>query len=155
MIIVPNVRLAIAADARSIAEMSRDYIEHGLGWSWTRARVLGSIQDKSTNVAVMHEQEAVLGFGIMHYGQDRAHLALLAVAPKHRKRGLGAVVLVWLEKCAVIAGIECIRLEARCDNPGAIAFYEEQGYRQTGTARGYYSGSLDAVRLEKNLRSQL
>ena len=28
------VRLATLADADSIAAMSRDYIEHGLGWGW-------------------------------------------------------------------------------------------------------------------------
>ena len=27
-----------------IAEMSREYIEYGLGWSWTQARVLKAIQ---------------------------------------------------------------------------------------------------------------
>ena len=151
MIIIPNVSLAAPADARSIAEMSRDYVEYGLGWSWTPARVLKAIKDSATNVAVIREQGEVLGFGIMRYGEQRAHLTLLAVQPGQRKRGLGAVLVSWLEKSALIAGLERVQLEARADNPGAIAFYRDQGYQQAGSQPGYYRGEVDAVRLEKAL----
>lgn len=151
MILIPGVRLASPDDARSIAEMSREYIEHGLGWSWTRGRVLKAIFERSTNVAVVHEGGCVLGFGIMQYGERKAHLALLAVEAIHRNRGLATLLLSWLEKCAVVAGIERIQLEARSDNGIALAFYAKQGYRQTGTVPGYYHGVLDAVRLEKKL----
>jgi len=148
---MPHISLAAEAHARSIAEMSREYIEYGLGWSWTQARVIKAIHDGDTNVAVIRERGAVIGFGIMRYGEQRAHLVLLGVAPGHRKRGLGALMLAWLEKCAVAAGLERVQLEARADNPDAIGFYVEQGYGQVGTVPGYYRGAVDAVRLEKRL----
>lgn len=151
MIRIPNISLATALDARGIAAMSRQYIEYGLGWSWTRERVLKAIHDRETNVAVIHEQGSLLAFGIMSYGERKAHLVLLAVDPEHRNRGLGATVLAWLEKCANTAGLERIQLEARADNPGAIAFYGEQGYSSIGLVPGYYRGTVDAVRLEKTL----
>ena len=151
MILVPTVRLATPVDARAIAELSREAIEHGLGWTWTRDRVLKSIHDRSTNVAVADEQGCVLGFGIMKYGDDRAHLSLLGVQAIHRKRGVGSLLLAWLEKCAAVAGSERIGLEARSDNEIALAFYAQQGYRATGRASGYYHGLMDAVRLEKTL----
>ena len=151
MIIIPHVSLASEAEARVIAEMSRDYVEYGLGWSWTPSRVMKAIRDNATNVAVVREGGLVLGFGIMRYGEQKAHLTLLAVRPAERKRGLGAVLLSWLEKSAVTAGIERVQLEARCDNPVAIAFYRDQGYADAGTVRGYYRGEVDAVRLEKSL----
>ena len=154
MIVVPSISLAVPAHARRIAEMSREHIEYGLGWSWTQSRILKAIQDDSTNVAVVLERGALLGFGIMRYGEQKAHLVLLCVAPAHRNRGLGALLLNWLEKCAATAGLEHIQLEARADNPVAIYFYVEQGYRQTGTAPGYYGGVIDAVRLRKKLRLQ-
>ena len=147
----PHISLATAVHARSIAEMSREYIEYGLGWSWTQARVLKAIQDDSTNVAVVQDRTSVVAFGIMRYGEERAHLVLLGVAAGHRKRGLGGVLLGWLEKCAVTAGLERVQLEARADNPDAIAFYLEQGYGRAGTVPGYYRGAVDAVRLEKRL----
>lgn len=151
MIIIPSVRLATRVDARRIAEMSREYIEHGLGWSWTRERVLKAIYDRATNVAVAHEDDRVLGFGIMKYGEYKAHLALLGVDAVHRNRGLATTLLAWLEKCAVVAGNERIQLEARSDNALALAFYEKHGYQQIGNVRGYYRGVLDAVRMEKIL----
>ncbi len=151
MILVPTVRLAAPADARAIALLSREAIEHGLGWTWTRDRVLKSIHDRSTNVAVADEQGRVLGFGIMKYGDEKAHLSLLGVEAIHRKRGIGSLLLAWLEKCAVVAGNDRIGLEARCDNERALAFYAKQGYRPVGTVAGYYHGLMDAVRLEKAL----
>jgi ribosomal-protein-alanine N-acetyltransferase len=152
MILIPHVSLASPAHARCIAEMSREYIEYGLGWSWTQSRVLKAIHDKSTNVAVVREQEAILGFGIMRYGEQRAHLVLLGVHLEHRQRGLGALLLSWLEKCAVTAGLECIQVEARADNEAALAFYADQGFRRQGIVPGYYAGVVDAIRLEKALR---
>jgi len=151
MILIPHISLAAPAHARAIAEMSREYIEYGLGWSWTHARVLKAIRDEATNVAVVREQDAILGFGIMRYGERRAHLVLLGVHLDHRKRGLGALLLAWLEKCAVTAGLQHVQVEARADNQPALAFYQDQGYRQQGIVPGYYRGMIDAVRLEKAL----
>ncbi len=151
MIIVPSIRLATLGDSRLIAEMSREYIEHGLGWSWTETRVVKSIRDPATNVAVAHEDASVLGFGIMRYGERKAHLVLLGVRPARRKHGLGAQLLEWLEKCAATAGLERIEVEARADNPAALAFYRDQGFLEIGTVPGYYRGLVDAVRLSKSL----
>ena len=148
---VSRIRLASPDDAIRIAQMSRDHIEQGLGWRWTPSRVLWSIRDKSTNVAVIHERGGLVGFGIMQYGENTAHLALLGVRPTQRRRGLGTSLVAWLEKCALVAGIETIRVEARADNPRAIAFYREQDYRPSGTVAGYYQGTVDAVRMQKRL----
>jgi ribosomal-protein-alanine N-acetyltransferase len=154
MLVIPKVRLATQSDASGIAEMSRDFIEHGLGWSWTQLWVQKAIRDASTNVAVIQERGCTLAFGIMQYGDDKAHLALLGVHRAHRQRGLGAHVVSWLEKSAQTAGIWRIRVEARADNLGAIAFYLRVGYKAAGRLPGYYQGVLDAVRFEKHLWSQ-
>jgi len=147
----PAVRLATAHDAAMIAEMSRDYIEYGLGWSWTAGRVLAAIVDRATNTAVIGAGADIEGFGIMHYGDELAHLSLLAVRPNRQRRGLGTLLMQWLEKPAVAAGIQRIRLEARADNPHALGFYRKQGFRESARIAGYYRGTVDAVRLEKIL----
>jgi [ribosomal protein S18]-alanine N-acetyltransferase len=152
VIFIPLIRLATAADAVPIAEMSRQYIESGLGWSWTPARIAAAISDRSTNVALIDQPDGVLAFGIMHYAERSAHLALLAVDPAQRRRGIAARLVAWLEKCADTAGIERIRVEARSDNPEALAFYQKLGYVEVDRIARYYRGVLDAVRLEKTLR---
>src|SRR5678816_4611592 len=61
------IRLASADDALTIARMSRDLIEQGLGWSWTPLRVRRSIAEASTNVALALHGATPVGFGIMKY----------------------------------------------------------------------------------------
>src|SRR4051812_3275390 len=64
-----GIRLATPADAAAIAAMSRDFIEWGLGWRWTPARVQHAIRDRATNVAVLDVQSEPAAFGIMVYGE--------------------------------------------------------------------------------------
>lgn len=147
----PTIRLARPADALSIASMSRDWIEHGLGWSWTAGRVAQAIGDRATNVAVLEKDERLDGFGIMQYlDSDTAHLVLLAVSPVLRHQGRGRLLLRWLEQSAQVAGNTVIRLECRADNGNALAFYQRLGYRQVAMVSGYYEGRVDAVQLCKS-----
>jgi [ribosomal protein S18]-alanine N-acetyltransferase len=147
----PPIRLATRDDARAIAELSRTQIEHGLPWRWTPPRVQRAIGDAQTNVCVAAPDGRVIGFGIMIYADESAHLSLLAVDPAARRLGVGSALLQWLEQVARVAGMACIRLEARHDNAAALAFYRRHGYVQTGTVAGMYLGVADGVRLEKAL----
>jgi GNAT superfamily N-acetyltransferase len=149
MITDASVRLATPGDAEAIAAMSRDYIEHGLGWSWTLARVQHSIHDPDTNVAVVREGSSILAFGIMKYREEVAHLLLFAVRRSHQRQGIGSVVLRWLESVALASGATRIDLECRRDNCAGRNFYGEHGYHEHVISRGYYGGVKDAVRLEK------
>ena len=150
----PAIRLANAGDAHAVAVLSRDTIEHGLGWRYTPDRVLAAIRNRATNVVVVHARGCLLAGGIMEYGDNSAHLVLLGVQRTHRRRGLGRQVLTWLQACAITAGLETIRVEVRDDNPNALAFYQTQGYRVRDRVIGYYGGVLDAVRLAKSLGVQ-
>ena len=100
-----SLRLARPADATTIANLSRDLIEYGLRWRWTPMRVAASIRAPDVNVLVACVHDNIAGFAIMRYGDDDAHLDLLAVAPRYRRAGIGRQLLEWLEKCAVVAGI--------------------------------------------------
>jgi ribosomal-protein-alanine acetyltransferase len=146
-----QIRLARSADAPSIAAMSRDLIEVGLGWSWTEGRVLRSVIDANTNVAVAYDEDELVAFGIMKYRDEEAHLFLLAVRESHRRRGVGRALMAWLEQTATVAGIGVVYLEARSSNEAARAFYRELGYKEIKVVRGYYRGVEAAVRLAKDL----
>lgn len=143
------VRLAVPADAEAIAAMSREYIEHGLPWSWLPARVARAIRNPDTNVAVVGAPGALAAFGIMSYREDDAHLLLFAVHHGHRREGLGSGLLAWLEDVARAGGARRIRVEARWDNAAARNFYSEHGYHERALRKAMYSGRLDGVRLEK------
>ena len=134
-----------------IARMAKVLIEHGLPWSWTEDRVLNAIRHRETAVIVARDRRRVAGFAIMQFGDEHAHLSLLAVAPAYREQGLGRQLLEWLEACARTAGVFDVRLELRAGNDAARAFYETMGYVETGTIRAYYAGSEDATRMRRDL----
>jgi ribosomal-protein-alanine N-acetyltransferase len=147
----PELRLARMAEAPAIATMSRDLIEYGLGWRWTPLRVAASIRAPDVNVVVACIHGNLAGFAIMRYGDDDAHLDLLAVAPPYRRAGVGRRLLEWLEKCAVVAGIFKIDLEVRARNEGAQLFYRRVGYRPLAHLPGYYQGVETALRMGRDL----
>jgi ribosomal-protein-alanine N-acetyltransferase len=142
-----SFQLARLPDATTIAKMSRDLIEHGLGWRWTPKRVVASIQAANVNVLVARLDGHLAGFAIMRYGDHVAHLDLLAVAPRYRRAGVGRQLLEWLEKCAVVAGLIRVVLEVRARNEGAQRFYERMGYRTLVHLPGYYQGVEDGLRM--------
>jgi ribosomal-protein-alanine N-acetyltransferase len=146
-----SLRLARPADAAPIAVLSRDLIEYGLQWRWTSERVAASIGATNVNVLVARIHENIAGFGIMRYGDDDAHLDLLAVTPMYRRLGVGHQLLQWLEKCAVVAGIFNVALEVRAGNEAAQLFYKQIGYRELAHLSGYYQGVEAALRMGRDL----
>jgi [ribosomal protein S18]-alanine N-acetyltransferase len=144
--------LAAEPDALGIARMSRDLIETGLGWSWTATRVLRSIRDSETLVLVAREARRIIGFAIMDFGDEAAHLALLAVDPSHRRRGIGRDMFDWLRQSALTAGIAVIKLELRANNVEAQHFYRSLGFEEIGWTVGYYRRRETALRMALRLR---
>ena len=151
MIDACEIRLAMLCDAERIAVMSRDFIEHGLGWSWDAARVARRIRQPETNVVVAESGAELVGFGLMQYLDDQAHLLLFGVEPVYRRQGIGSGLLSWLETCAITAGIELIFLESRVSNTTGRGFYGAHGYRELAVMPRYYSGREDAVRMGKDM----
>lgn len=147
-----DIELARLGDAEDIAAMSRAYIEAGLPWRWTPVRVAASIRDAQTNVAVVRKEGRLVGFGIMAYRDDDAHLLLLAVRRPYRRAGVATALLTWLEQVAQVAGSARIVVEARRDNGPARCLYAEQGYQELSIEHAMYSGMADGVHLEKWLR---
>ena len=144
-----TIRLAEPRDAQAIATMSRDFIESGLGWKYDAPRVLRAIRDRETVAVVACEgggsagsskpgRGVINGFAIMEFGDERAHLVLLAVRPSHRRSGVGRRLVEWLLESARTAGIASIHLELRAGNDAARRFYRAMGFYETVLVPGYY-----------------
>lgn len=146
-----RIRLARPPDATRIAVMSRDLIEYGFVWKWTPMRVVRHIRNATSNVAAAWCDGNLAGFGIMAYADDEAHLLLFGVHPVYRRRGVGSMLLAWLEHTVSTAQLELIFLEARAGNTAARAFYRARGYRELAILPRYYSGREDAVCIGKDL----
>jgi ribosomal protein S18 acetylase RimI-like enzyme len=152
---MPNnikLRLARPADLFPISRMSRDLIESGLGWSWTPARVGREILSPESIVLTACHGDLVAAFAIMHFGDEIAHLNLLAVEPEFQRMGIGRRLVAWLETSAITAGIVTITLELRAENRAARHFYRSLGYRAVAVVPRYYRGRESALRMARPLR---
>ncbi|MDA1118064.1 MAG: GNAT family N-acetyltransferase [Proteobacteria bacterium] len=147
------VRLAGARDAQEIALMSRDLVESGLGWKYDAARVQQAIRDPETLAPVACDHGRVAGFAIMEFGEERAHLVLLAIRPTHRRMGIGRRLVEWLVESARAAGIASLHLELRTGNEAARGFYRALGFDETIVVPGYYRGRESALRMIRVLRA--
>jgi ribosomal-protein-alanine N-acetyltransferase len=148
-----TLQLADPEDAAVLAEMSRDMIESGLGWRYRTRSLRQLIADAETVALVARHGGAVAGFGIMKFGDERAHLVLLAVQPDARRRGIARRIVEWLVASAATAGVATIHVELRAGNAGAYALYRSLGFEETLRVPGYYSGRETAIRMLRLLRA--
>jgi ribosomal-protein-alanine N-acetyltransferase len=147
-----TLRFGRLSDAASVAIMSRELIESGLGWSWTPERVARSIRDPDTVTLIGADGARIIAFAIMHFGDEHAHLSLLAVRPAHQRTGIGTRLVDWLMESAQIAGIATVSLELRTSNDEARRFYLALGFTEAAYIPGYYRGRETAVRMVRELR---
>jgi [ribosomal protein S18]-alanine N-acetyltransferase len=153
------IRLAREDDAEIIARMSRDLIETGLGWSWTGQRVRKAIAHRDTLSLVACKETpagerrnaAPLAFAIAYFGDEQAHLNLLAVLPEHQRTGIGKRLVAWATESALVAGIRTVNLELRLRNAAGRSFYRALGFKDTALVPNYYRGVETAVRMSRDI----
>lgn len=94
----------------------------------------------------------MIGFAIMRFLEESAHLNLLAVDARYQRLGIGRRLMEWLEQSARVAGTFVISLEVRFNNQGARAFYRRLGYTELARIPRYYAGREAAMRMSRDLR---
>ncbi|MGR9089580.1 MAG: GNAT family N-acetyltransferase [Gammaproteobacteria bacterium] len=147
-----EIRLARPRDGDNLARMSRRLIEAGLPWwCWTPKRLGKAIRSPDTVGIIATVDRQLSGFAMMHFGDENAHLNLLAVEPALRRRGIGRELLAWLDDSCLVAGIRRITLEVRANNQPAIRFYENLGYVRGERIPRYYCGEEAALRMTRTI----
>lgn len=148
-----SLRLAEVRDAHELSLMSRDHIESGLGWKYDASRLLRTMRNPEAVTLVACAGGLLVGFAIMEFGEERAHLVLLAVRPTHRRTGIGRRLMNWLIDSARTAGIQSVHLELRASNEAARGFYRAMEFAETLLVPGYYRGKEPALRMLRMLRT--
>jgi ribosomal-protein-alanine N-acetyltransferase len=143
---------ARVTDAALLAAMAHEFVEAGLAPAWSTARIIRHVRHPDSVVLTARSGRSLAGFAIMRYADDAAHLNLLAVAPSHRRRGVGRRLVEWLEETALTAGTFIIGLELREGNDPARRFYRTLGYRESGQVPGYYQGVESAICMMRDVR---
>lgn len=149
------VEFAKTSDVVEIGNLSQHYVEHGLGWRYTPRRIKKLINNKTKNVVVARYDDKLVGFGIMTYERDQANLDLLGVKVSYRHRGIGTLVVNWLEEVGNLAGVYNVYVQVRKTNESAIKFYQKLNYLVIDEKKGYYQGKETAVIMCKNIRQMI
>ncbi|WP_267395830.1 MULTISPECIES: ribosomal protein S18-alanine N-acetyltransferase [unclassified Sphingomonas] len=109
------------------------------GEAWTRNQCLGVMAMPGVRVTLAQIDDEPAGFAMVRSVADEAELLLLAVDPRHRRRGIGTALLRGVIAEAKATGIADLHLEVRSSNE-AVALYKAQGFEKVGERRGYYRG---------------
>jgi ribosomal-protein-alanine N-acetyltransferase len=93
----------------------------------------------------------VIGYAITAVRQRRAELVSIAVRPKERGRGAGAVLMDSILRRLRRRGVTRFVLMVKITNLRAQAFYEKYGFRKFRRVRAYYEDGADGFLFVKLL----
>ncbi len=72
----------------------------------------------------------VVGTAIGGYDGHRGWIYSVAVAPEHRHRGIGSMLVRQVEAALVARGCLKLNLQVRTTNASVLAFYEKLGFQR-------------------------
>jgi ribosomal-protein-alanine N-acetyltransferase len=138
----------VADDLDGVMVVMTAAFDPAFGEAWTRSQCAGILQMSGVSLMLARNtQGAPLGFALFRTIAAEAELLLLAVAPQHRRRGVGRRLLDAFVERAANAGAQRVHLEVRDGNP-AVSMYQAAGFAAAGRRRGYYRGEthqIDAI----------
>lgn len=102
------------------------------------ARIFSPGEGGPRRVALVLEEEAVVGFIVAHVFGPEWEIENVAVAGPARRRGLAARLLGELMDLARRQGASSVFLEVRESNAAARALYEKWAFVEAGRRRSYY-----------------
>ncbi len=120
---------------------------------WSEKSLELLLGERGVGFAILLEGE-VAAYGGMMTVLDEGQITNIAVAPKHRRKGLGREILRALESYAEENGIILLSLEVRASNGAARGLYSAAGWSEAGIRKNFYRlPAEDAVIMTKALRN--
>jgi len=124
-------------------------------YPWTRGNFADSLGSGYDCWTVRDAAGELVGYYLLMYALDEAHLLDVAVAAKRQGEGLGRRLLDQLAGRARSQGMTSILLEVRPSNERALEVYRRHGYIHIGRRKGYYpagpEGREDAIVMRLDL----
>jgi [ribosomal protein S18]-alanine N-acetyltransferase len=105
---------------------------------WSEKAFQNELINPQSNFLVALGDGNVVGYGCYWRCIDEAHITNVAVAPEHRRAGIGRRIMIELLNQARDEGLLCSTLEVRASNEAAIQLYEKLGYKTVARRKGYY-----------------
>ncbi len=114
------------------------------------------VRSNSATTSIAEEDGAMAGFAIVELSAQSdgavAYIVTIEVLPSFRRRGVGGELLGRLEDAARAATAMALWLHVDAENAGAMALYEEHGYRCIGREENFYAARRPALVYRKLLK---
>lgn len=136
-ITVAGVEPGTSEDLDAVMEVMEAAFGDRFGEAWTRSQCAGILPMAGVSLMLTRDGGAPVGFSLFRSVMDESELLLLAVAPQHRRRGIGRGLLQHFLERARTDGATRAHLEVRDGNP-AIEMYRGAGFTPIGRRRNYY-----------------
>jgi ribosomal-protein-alanine N-acetyltransferase len=122
--------------------------------AFSKKQIAQLITDYNSISLIARENGEVAGFIVGVVYPDRkavnGHILTIDVSPKHRRKGIGRMLLQEMENIFAHKGVQASLLEVREDNAAAISLYRKLGYKEMGRLENYY-GNAHGIYLKKIL----
>ena len=105
---------------------------------WSADSFLRVLESENDIYLVAVEENEILGYCGLWGVIDEGQITNVAVAEKHRRRGIAKKLLCELMKEAVERRFTEFTLEVRVSNAPAIALYHQLGFREEGIRKDFY-----------------
>jgi ribosomal-protein-alanine N-acetyltransferase len=112
---------------------------------WTREMYLAELNNTGVSyfyVARLPDRR-IVGFCSFWRVLEELHINNLAVAPNHRRMGVGSALLERVLREGARLGASRAMLEVRLSNAGARQLYERFGFVPRGIRRNYYTHPVE------------
>lgn len=119
---------------------------------WSDLAFNHEITSEVSVTLVAMDGESIAGYLVGWIAAGQVHVANIAVAAGHRRRGVGTGMMLRLLEEAVRRGCTSSSLEVRESNLAARSMYSRLGYHAVALRKSYYSSPAeDAVVMVKTL----
>jgi ribosomal-protein-alanine N-acetyltransferase len=88
-------------------------------------------------------RQHIFGFAGFWMMAGEAHITNIAVWEKHRRQGIGELLLIAIIDLATELDARFITLEVRASNTAAQSLYSKYGFTRVGVRRGYYTDNRE------------
>lgn len=126
---------------------------------WTAEQIASQRTGENHVFLAAVEAGETLGYISLMYVLDEGYIGNVAVAPEHRRRGLGRALVEAMTARARQLELAFLTLEVREGNLPARSLYARCGYRDVGLRKNYYekpreNAVLMTLELKTNCRSE-
>ena len=139
----------------SAADLARIELESNTP-PWSAKLFAGEFEQKHSLVFGARAAGQLVGFLVVHFTWDEAHIVNFGILRSFRRQGVGRTLLDTVVCELNSRGVRWVTLEVRKSNVAAIGLYGSFGFSEVGLRERYYSDNQeDGLVMSLNIRQYL